>query len=113
MIVDVAVLPGFVAVILLFLIPPGPDTGYMVAGGRRHALKAILGIGTGMSVYAVAVVVGVGRFAASQPLLLQAVKVFGALYLLWLAWVPLRHARRTGQHPLVRPRWADRTCEAS
>lgn len=100
---DVSVLPGFVLVILLFLIPPGPDMAYMLAvgleAGRRSALKAILGIGTGMSVYAAAVVVGVGRLAESHPLLLDAVKVFGAGYLLWLAYVTLRTARRTAGGP--------------
>jgi threonine/homoserine/homoserine lactone efflux protein len=97
--VDFGVLPGFVAVILLFLIPPGPDMAYMLAvglqGGRRPALKAILGIGTGMSVYAGAVVVGVGKFAQSNPLLLEAIKMLGAAYLLWLAYVTVRRASRT------------------
>lgn len=76
---------------------------YMLAvgleGGRRSALKAILGIGTGMSVYATAVVVGVGKVAQSYPLLLDAVKVFGAAYLLWLAYVTIRNARRTASGP--------------
>ncbi len=97
--VDFGVLPGFVAVILLFLIPPGPDMAYMLAvgleSGRRSALRAILGIGTGMSIYAAAVVIGVGEVAQSYPLLLDAVKVFGAAYLLWLAYVTIRNARRT------------------
>ena len=42
--VDLSVLPGFLGVILVFLIPPGPDMAYMLAvrleGGRRAALKA-------------------------------------------------------------------------
>lgn len=101
--VDLGVLPGFVAVILLFLIPPGPDMAYVLAvgleGGRRSALRAILGIGTGMSVYAAAVVVGVAEVARSYPLLLDAVKVFGAAYLLWLAYVTIRNARRMAGGP--------------
>jgi len=101
--VDIGVLPGFVAVILLVLIPPGPDMAYMLAvglqSGRRSALKAILGIGTGMSVYAAAVVVGLGRVAQAYPLLLDAVKVLGALYLLWLAYVTIRNARRSVSGP--------------
>lgn len=96
--VDVGVLPGFVLVILLFLIPPGPDMAYMLAvgleSGRRSAVKAILGIGTGMSVYAALVVIGVAEVARSYPVLLDAVKVFGGLYLLWLAFVTVRSARR-------------------
>lgn len=101
--VDFGVLPGFVAVILLFLIPPGPDMVYMLAvgleGGRRSALKAILGIGTGMIIYATAVVIGVGKVAQSHPLLLDAVKVFGAAYLSWLAYVTIRNARRMASDP--------------
>ncbi|MWV51627.1 LysE family transporter (plasmid) [Rathayibacter sp. VKM Ac-2803] len=96
--VDVGVLPGFIAVILLFLLPPGPDMAYMLAvgleGGRRSALKAILGIGTGMSVYAAAVVVGVAQVAQSYPVVLSAVKVSGAAYLSWLAYTTIRNARR-------------------
>lgn len=95
--IDIGVLPGFVGVILLFLIPPGPDMAYMLAvgleSGRRSAVKAILGIGTGMSVYAALVVIGVAEVARSYPLLLDAVKVFGGIYLLWLAYVTIRNAR--------------------
>ncbi|MFE5833153.1 LysE family translocator [Streptomyces sp. NPDC056488] len=96
--VDLSVLPGYIAVILLFLGPPGPDMAYMLAvgleGGRRSALKAILGIGTGMSVYAAAVVAGLGEIARSHPSLLDAVRILGAAYLLWLAYTTLRSARR-------------------
>lgn len=101
--VDLAVLPGFIAVILLFLAPPGPDMVYMLAvgleSGRRCAIKAILGIGTGMSLYAAAVVIGVGGLAQSHPALLDAVKLFGAAYLLWLAYVTIRSARSTTSGP--------------
>lgn len=101
--VDVAVLPGFIAVILLFLLPPGPDMAFMLAvgleGGRRAALRAILGIGTGMAVYAVAVVVGVGRAAASHPVLLDGVKLLGAAYLVWLAFITFRGARHAAGAP--------------
>jgi threonine/homoserine/homoserine lactone efflux protein len=109
--VDVTVMPGFVAVILLFLAPPGPDMAYMLAvgleGGRRSALKAILGIGTGMSIYAAAVVVGMGKVARSHPLVLDAVRIFGAAYLLWLAYVTMRNASRTisGHSDITAGRW--------
>lgn len=77
--VDFTVLPGFIAVILLFLLPPGQDMAYMIAvglqGGRRAALKAILGIGTGMAVYAAAVVLGLGAIVNAYPLVLDAVRV--------------------------------------
>lgn len=96
--VDPTVLPSYIAVILLFLAPPGPDMAYMLAvgleGGRLSALRAILGIGTGMSVYAAAVVAGMGEIAQSHPPVLDAVRILGAVYLLWLAYVTMRSARR-------------------
>ncbi|MFJ4521031.1 LysE family translocator [Streptomyces sp. NPDC088810] len=109
--VDLTVLPAYVAVILLFLGPPGPDMAYMLAvgleGGRRSAVKAILGIGTGMSVYAAAVVAGMGEIARSHPLVLDAVRILGAAYLLWLAYVTMRHARRaiSGRSDVPAGRW--------
>lgn len=97
--IDLSVLPAFVAVILLFLIPPGPDMAFMVAtgleAGRRAAIKAILGIGTGMSVYATAAVVGIGQLAEQYPVAFDAIKILGASYLLWLAIGTIRHARRS------------------
>ncbi|MFF3346668.1 LysE family translocator [Streptomyces sp. NPDC002779] len=108
---DLAVLPGYIAVILLFLAPPGPDMAYMLAvgleGGRLSALKAILGIGTGMSVYAAAVVAGMGEVARSHPSVLDAVRILGAAYLLWLAYVTMRNARRAinGHGDIATGRW--------
>lgn len=99
--VDAGVLPLFVATILLFLAPPGPDMVYVAAvgldGGRRAAVAAILGIGTGMSIYAALVVLGLGRLTETHPLLLDAVKAGGAGYLLWLALMTVRDAHRPGR----------------
>lgn len=101
--VDLGVLPSFLAVILVFLLPPGPDMAYMLAvgleGGRVPAVRAILGIGTGMSAYATAVVLGVGTLAQKHPMLLDALTTSGAAYLLWLAWVTVREAHRRTSRP--------------
>lgn len=94
---DVTVLPAFIAVIALFLAPPGPDMAFTIAvgleRGRRAAVAAILGIGTAMTVYAAAVVLGVGRLAETHPHLLDVVKLLGAGYLVWLAFTTFRAAR--------------------
>lgn len=108
---DLTVLPAYVAMILLFLGPPGPDMIYMVAvgleGGRKSAVKAILGIGTGMSVYAVAVIVGIAEIARSYPAALHIVRLLGAMYLLWLAYQTMRNARRETdpQTDIIAGRW--------
>ncbi|GAA3503281.1 LysE family translocator [Streptomyces prasinosporus] len=112
--VDLAVLPSYVAVIMLFLAPPGPDMAYMLAvgleGGRLSALRAILGIGTGMSFYVAAVVAGMGEIARSHPSVLDAVRMLGAAYLLWLAYVTMRSARRAinGHGGIAPGRWYTR-----
>lgn len=94
---DLSVLPAFIGVILVFLAPPGPDMTYMLAvglqGGRAAAVRAILGIGTGMSVYAAAVALGLGAIAVTYPAALTGVKLIGATYLLWLAVTTFRSAR--------------------
>lgn len=108
--VDWTVLPAFFGVILVFLIPPGPDMAYMLAvglqGGKRAAVKAILGIATGMSIYAAAVIIGLGRIAETHPHLLTALKLLGGAYLLWLAITTVRHARAASAVAKVRAgRW--------
>lgn len=109
--VDFTVLPSFIAVIILFLLPPGQDMAYMFAvglqGGRRAALKAIFGIGTGMAIYATGAVLGLSAIAESYPQVLVAVRIVGAAYLLWLAYQTVRHSRRTlhSQDGVVGGRW--------
>lgn len=94
--IDPSVLPAFFGMILVFLAPPGPDMAYMLAvglqGGRRAAVQAILGIGAGMSVYAAAVVIGLGRLAEQHPRLLTILELAGAAYLAWLAVLTVRGA---------------------
>lgn len=107
---DVSVLPAFIGVILVFLAPPGPDMTYMLAvglqGGRAAAVKAILGIGAGMGVYAAAVALGLGAIAAAYPAALTGVKLVGATYLLWLAVTTFRAARgATAEMQVTSQRW--------
>lgn len=46
-----------------------------------------------MSVYATAVVIGLGKIAETHPLLFTALKLLGGVYLLLLAITTVRHAR--------------------
>lgn len=93
--IDLTVLPAFIATILMFLAPPGPDMLLMITiglqGGRAAAVKAIAGIGTGMLMYAIAVVLGLDVLTRRFPYLLTALELVGAAYLLRLAWMSARH----------------------
>lgn len=80
-------------------ISPGPSLAVVVkntvAGGRTQGILTGLGHGFGVGLYAFGAVVGVSALVASQPALARAIEVAGALYLLWMGWQTLRHARQT------------------
>ncbi len=105
--VDLAVLPAFLAAVVLICIAPGPDMAYVVstgiAGGRSAVTRGALGVTVGVVIYAVAVAAGLGIVVARFPLVLLALQIFGALYLVYLAWRTYRDAANTqpldSQHP--------------
>lgn len=96
--IDVGVLPTFVLAVVLICLAPGPDMAYMIAvgiaGGRRAALRAASGVAIGVLVYSLAVAAGLGAVVANSPWAFTALRVIGALYLLWLSISSFRDARR-------------------
>lgn len=72
----------------LLNLTPGPDVLYIVShslrGGTRAGLAASLGVGAGCLVHVTAAAVGVSALLAASASAFAALKVLGALYLLWL-----------------------------
>jgi threonine/homoserine/homoserine lactone efflux protein len=64
--------------------------GQSIRGGRRAGIAASLGIATGFFVHLSLVALGVAALLARHPFLFDAIRVAGALYLLWMAWTSLR-----------------------
>lgn len=99
--VDLAVLPSFVAAVVLICLAPGPDMMYLVgigiAGGRRAVMRGALGVTIGVLVYAVAVAAGLGVVVARHSLVLTGLQIFGSLYLFWLAISTVREGRAAGE----------------
>jgi threonine/homoserine/homoserine lactone efflux protein len=97
-----AELIAFLAVSLVVICTPGPDTALTVrnalAGGRRCGVFTAAGVAVGQAVWTVAASVGIaGLLQASEPAFL-AMKIIGAGYLLFLgvqslraAWLDRRH----------------------
>jgi threonine/homoserine/homoserine lactone efflux protein len=77
---------GFWAVSLLLVLVPGADWAYAIAAGLRDrsVLPAVAGLLTGYVALTIVVAAGVAALVARWPLLLTALTVLGALYLLWL-----------------------------
>lgn len=95
--VDPSVLPVFLGAVVLVCVAPGPDMAYIVAtgvaGGRAAATRASLGVTLGVLIYVVAVAAGLGTVVPHHPAVLIALQIFGCLYLTWMAFSTLRHAR--------------------
>lgn len=98
-------LPAFVAVSLVVICSPGPDTALTVrnalAGGRRAGVLTAAGVTTGLMVWTLAASAGVaGLLAASEPAF-RTLQLVGAAYLLWLGAQSLRTAWRGTDPPAV------------
>lgn len=83
----------FMAAVLLAL-APGPDNLFVLTqsavGGKRSGLLVTLGLCTGLIVHTTAVAFGVAVIFQASALAFTALKLFGAGYLLYLAWHAFR-----------------------
>ena len=77
---------GFWTVSLLLVLVPGADWAYAITAGLRDrsVLPAVAGLLTGYVALTAVVAAGVASLVARWPVLLTALTVAGALYLLWL-----------------------------
>lgn len=86
----------FLAVSALIVLVPGVDmalvTSQVLARGRRAGLLAVAGIVTGSAVQGTAATLGVSALLATSEPAFAAVKIAGAVYLLWLGGQALRRS---------------------
>jgi len=86
----------FLGVSIIVIVAPGPDTALTIRntlrGGRPGGIGTALGVSIGQLIWAVATSVGlVAVLLASEPVF-RAVRLAGALYLIWLGLQSLRAA---------------------
>jgi threonine/homoserine/homoserine lactone efflux protein len=83
---------------LLAVISPGPSfiitARTAVAQSRGDGVKVALGLGAGTVVWSAAALLGLNAVFHAVPVLFMAMKVAGALFLLYIAWMIFRHAAR-------------------
>jgi RhtB (resistance to homoserine/threonine) family protein len=81
-------LPLYVASCILLNLTPGQDTMYIVgrslAQGRRAGVLSVMGIMTGVLVHTLLAAFGLSALLAASALAFTAVKLAGALYLVWI-----------------------------
>lgn len=90
-------LPLFLAAALLLAVTPGPGLFYVaartLAGGRAEGIASSLGTGIGGMAHVLAGSLGVSALVLASAELFTALKLAGALYLVWLGWRAIRTAR--------------------
>ena len=95
----------FAIAALVLIMMPGPDqaliTGNSLRGGRRGGLLTTLGGVLGVLVHAGGAALGLSALLVASATAFTALKIVGAVYLLWLAVRMLLAARRTGRGPEV------------
>ncbi len=81
---------------LALSIAPGPDNLFVLTQsavyGRKAGLIVVLGLCTGLVINTLAAALGLAAVVAALPALLRAIKLAGAVYLLYLAVMAWRHA---------------------
>lgn len=84
----------FIAASMLLALSPGPDNLYVLSqsavSGPRAGIAITLGLCSGLIFHTAIVVLGIAAVIQSSAMLFTALKVLGAVYLLYLAWQALR-----------------------
>lgn len=91
---DLSVILAFSLATVVLAITPGPDMALQLSRanyGRAHGLAAMLGAMAGILVHTTLVALGISVLIIAAPPLFLALKIAGALYLLWLAYQALVH----------------------
>src|SRR6188768_1194322 len=94
---DPAQLALYVAAAFLLAVTPGPGIFYVaartLAGGRNEGLASSFGTGLGGLVHVLAGAAGVSALVMASAEAFTALKLLGAVYLVWLGIKTIREAR--------------------
>jgi threonine/homoserine/homoserine lactone efflux protein len=98
-------LAAFAAVSFAIIIIPGPSVMFVVGRalsfGRRAALVTVAGNAVGFYVQVVLVALGLGALVERSVALFTAIKLVGAVYLVWLGVQAIIHRRRNAHLAVV------------
>lgn len=94
---SILILGSITLALMLGAISPGPTFIYVaknsIAISRKHGLFTALGTGTGAALFGFLAVMGLQAILLAVPSAYLALKIFGGLYLLWLAYKIIKHAK--------------------
>jgi RhtB (resistance to homoserine/threonine) family protein len=87
-------LAPFLAISVLLILIPGPDTAVVtknaLLGGRRLGVAAAIGVSIGLVIWTTAAALGVAALLKASDVAFNALKIVGAVYLVWIGVQMLR-----------------------
>nr|WP_225777440.1 LysE family translocator [Pseudomonas sp. Marseille-Q3773] len=96
---DTAQLLTFALICLGMVLTPGPNMIYLISRsicqGRKAGLISLGGVALGFVIYMVCAALGITALVMAVPFAYDALRIGGALYLLYLAWQALRPGGRS------------------
>ena len=91
-------LAAFAALTFLMVVVPGPSVLFTISRaltvGRRDALLTVVGNAAGVYTQVVAVAFGLGVLVTTSAAVFTAIKIAGAIYLVYLGIQAVRHRRK-------------------
>ncbi len=88
-------LAAFTVASLILALTPGPDMtlfiGQTLTAGRARGIAAMLGACTGLLVHSMLVPFGLSALLVASAAAFTAIKIVGAIYLVWLGYQAVRH----------------------
>ncbi|WEX10140.1 LysE family translocator [Chelativorans sp. AA-79] len=113
---DTIIILQFAVAVFVLAITPGPDmtlfVGRALSQGRAAGFACMFGAMTGIVIHTALVALGLSALLVASPTAFWILKIFGAGYLVWLAWQALRHGSafnpeaRTGKQASLFKNWA-------
>ncbi|MBT2747324.1 MULTISPECIES: LysE family translocator [unclassified Lysobacter] len=96
---ELSSLLAFAGLALVMVLTPGPNMVYLVSRsicqGRRAGLVSLAGVGIGFFFYLFAAAFGITALLFAVPYAYDALRIGGAVYLLWMAWQALKPGGRS------------------
>jgi threonine/homoserine/homoserine lactone efflux protein len=94
---DLSIVLAFAVACVVISVVPGPDMMFIMANGiargRGAGVVAAAGMSTGIVGHTVAAALGLGALLQAAPIALEAVRIAGAVFLVYLAIATLRSAK--------------------
>jgi threonine/homoserine/homoserine lactone efflux protein len=93
----------FAGAALLVLVTPGPNMIYLISRsicqGKAAGVISLMGVIAGLVMYVAATAAGLAAVFLALPLVYEALRWAGALYLAWLAWQAVKPGARSPFEP--------------